>query len=81
MFYRRKILLALIEQCGGQVEKLRLQKLLFLLSRYQDNPTFDFVPYKFGCYSFQANSDLNTLIKYKYLKSDTQNNLKSKDLS
>ncbi|GAL65583.1 hypothetical protein JCM19301_4043 [Jejuia pallidilutea] len=34
-------------------------------SRYKTKKkTYDFVPYKFGCFSFQANADLNTLKKY-----------------
>jgi uncharacterized protein (DUF488 family) len=35
-----------------------------LLSRQQVEKSFHFVPYKFGCYSFQANSDLGTMVKY-----------------
>lgn len=30
----------------------------------QRKKTYGFVPYKFGCFSFQANADLNTLKKY-----------------
>lgn len=65
MYYRRKILLSLIEVFDGELEKIQLQKLLFLYTRFQkDKKTYDFVPYKFGCFSFQANSDLSTLKKY-----------------
>jgi len=65
MYYRRKILLALLQSFDNRLEKLRLQKLLFLLTRLQkETAVYDFVPYKFGCYSFQANADLNTLKKY-----------------
>ncbi|MCW4469280.1 DUF488 domain-containing protein [Flavobacterium sp. MFBS3-15] len=65
MYYRRKILLSLIEVFEGELEKIQLQKLLFLYTRFQkDKKTYDFVPYKFGCFSFQANSDLSTLKKY-----------------
>lgn len=64
MYYRRKILLALLNELGGKVTKLSLQKLLFLLSQSQQNTTFNFVPYKFGCYSFQAAADMSTLAKY-----------------
>ncbi len=38
--------------------------MLFLVARNQKQPSFHFVPYKFGCFSFQANSDLHTLEKY-----------------
>ena len=64
MYYRRKVLLALIEKFGGELEKMRLQKLLMLFCETQVKPVFHFVPYKYGCYSFQSNADLNTLIKY-----------------
>ncbi len=64
MYYRRKILLSLLEMFGNELEKTRLQKLLMLFSQKQEIPAFDFVPYKYGCFSFQANADLLTMIKY-----------------
>lgn len=64
MYYRRKILLSLLQAFNNRLDKLQLQKLLFLFSRMQKEQDFDFVPYKYGCYSFQANADLNTLTKY-----------------
>lgn len=65
MYYRRKILLALLQTFDNRLEKIRLQKLLFLLAQSQKkNVVYDFVPYKFGCFSFQANADLGTLKKY-----------------
>ena len=63
MFYRRKIILALIQLLGGELEKIRIQKLLFLYSQKKKNPEYEFIPYKFGCYSFSANADLNTMVK------------------
>lgn len=63
MFYRRKIILALIQLLGGELEKLRIQKLLFLYSQKKKNPEYEFIPYKFGCYSFSANADLVTMVK------------------
>ena len=35
MFYRRKIILGMLEVFGNELEKIRLQKLLFLLSKNQ----------------------------------------------
>lgn len=63
MFYRRKIILALIQLLGGELEKIRIQKLLFLYSQKKKNPEYEFVPYKFGCYSFSVKADLNTMVK------------------
>jgi hypothetical protein len=71
MFYRRKVILGLIELLGGEVEKLRFQKLLFLYAMKKQNPEYDFVPYKFGCYSYSAQADMNTMVKTGYL-SETQ---------
>lgn len=67
MFYRRKIILGLIELLGGEVEKLRLQKLLFLYTKKKPQPEYDFVPYRFGCYSYSAKADMNTMVKKGFL--------------
>jgi uncharacterized protein (DUF488 family) len=64
MYYRRKILLALLEAFDNRLEKISLQKLLMLVSKLQIKPDFHFVPYKYGCYSFQATADLQTMSKY-----------------
>lgn len=65
MYYRRKIALSLLQVFNNELDKIQIQKLLFLHSRYKTKKkTYDFVPYKYGCFSFQANSDLNTLKKY-----------------
>lgn len=85
MFYRRKIILSLLQLCNNEIEKTRLQKLLFLYSQLKKDPEYDFVPYKFGCYSYSANADLATMVKKKYLsesergytKTDPKDYLKS----
>ncbi len=67
MFYRRKILLSLLQLFNSELDKIKLQKLLFLTNRNkskEEKPSYHFVPYKYGCYSFQANADLSTLKKY-----------------
>lgn len=58
MYYRRKILLSILEAFGGTLSRTQMQKLAFLFTRMQATPAYDFVPYRFGCYSFQANQDL-----------------------
>lgn len=79
MYYRRKIALSLIQVFEGELEKIQLQKLLFLFTRFQkEKKTYDFVPYKFGCYSFQANADLSTLKKYGIV-SETNKSWKKED--
>jgi len=90
MYYRRKIILALLKSVGGRLGKTDLQKLLFLFVANQKQPSFDFLPFKFGCFSPQATQDLKTMTKYGLveeldigwvLKSDVDytNTLKSED--
>ncbi|MEW2920975.1 DUF488 family protein [Muricauda sp. ANG21] len=65
MYYRRKICLSMLQVFGNELDKIQLQKLLFLHSRYKTKgKNYDFVPYKYGAFSFQANADLHTLEKY-----------------
>lgn len=47
----------------GELEKIRLQKMLFLFTQRQQKAVYDFVPYKFGCYSYSANADLGAMSK------------------
>ena len=58
LYYRRKILLALIEAFDGHLTAKQLQKYLFLFTRKQAEKAFDFIPYYYGCFSFQANQDI-----------------------
>lgn len=76
MYYRRKILLSLLEAFGGELQKIKLQKLLMLLSKSQPDPSFDFVPYRYGCFSFQANADLHTMLKYEQVAVDDRSWIK-----
>lgn len=69
-YYRRKLLLALIQRFNGEMMATPLQKMLFLLTRMQKEKSYDFIPYKFGCYSLLANQDLNFLEKAGYLRKD-----------
>jgi hypothetical protein len=79
MYYRRKILLALIQQFGGSLDKMDLQKYLFLFTQRKEEPFYEFIPYKFGCFSYQANQDLTTMVKYKQVE-ETQSNWKILDI-
>ncbi len=71
MYYRRKLILGVLEEFGGKLNHTNFQKILFLVTRKQTQKYFDFVPYKYGCFSFQANQDLLTLGKYDLIKSAT----------
>ena len=58
---------------------MKLQKLLFLLCQQQEKPTFDFVPYQYGCFSFRATRDLNVLASYYDLIDETEKTWKIKN--
>lgn len=68
MYYRRKVILALLQQFGGKLKSTRFQKLLLIFTRQQQKAAYEFIPYKYGAYSMQARSDKGTLIKYELLK-------------
>lgn len=70
MFYRRKLILALLQAFGGRLEKINLQKLLFLICIKQKEPEYDFIPYLYGCYSHSAKADLYTMVKKDFLTED-----------
>lgn len=67
LYYRRKLLLAILEVFGRSVASKALQKYLFLITRNQEIKTYDFVPFKYGCFSFQAEQDLQTLVTRGYI--------------
>lgn len=48
---------------NNQLEKIPLQKLLFLLTNRQEEPNYDFIPYLYGCYSFSATADLTAMVR------------------
>lgn len=58
----------MIRLFGGELDKIRLQKLLMLFGEKQTVPVYEFVPYKFGCYSFSAHADLAVMVRKELLK-------------
>lgn len=70
MLYRQKVLLALIDVFGGTIDRLYLQKMLFLLSQRQEKPIYEFVPYYYGSFSFTAQWDINALFRKGFLAVD-----------
>ncbi|GJG37264.1 DUF488 domain-containing protein [Prevotella lacticifex] len=66
--YKKKIILALIEKLGRKdITAKCLQKYLFIYTRISDNKIYDFVPYRYGCFSFEANKDIVSLSKGGYI--------------
>ena len=80
MFYRRKILLALVEIFGGSLTRTDLQKLLFLYCQHTKKNYYDFFPYNYGCFSLLVTQDKSVLEKYGYLKQD-ENFVLAKNIS
>lgn len=72
MYYRRKVILALLESFNGELGKISFQKLLFLFTRHQEKPAFDFVPYKQGCFSFHSYADMRTMMKYNMVAEEKE---------
>ncbi len=62
--------MALLEVFDGELEKIRLQKLLFLFTQRQQKAGYDFVPYRFGCFSYSANADMSAMVTRGFLKED-----------
>jgi len=67
-YNRQKLLLFLLEHAGGNLSKMDLQKLLFLYIEETGADHYAFVPYRFGCYSFLADDDLDLLQKRGWLE-------------
>jgi len=62
--------LALLQLFDGQLDKIRLQKLLFLFTNKQAKAEYEFIPYKFGCYSYSANADMTVMVTRGFLNED-----------
>ncbi len=78
MFYRRKVILALLQLFDRQIDKISLQKLLFLFTQRQKKSEYDFIPYRYGCYSYSANADLTAMVK-KGILSETPSHFTSNE--
>ena len=64
LYDRQKRLLALVDTLGGKVGGLDFQKLLFLYClELEETPSYEFVPYRFGGFSFTSYADKRRLIE------------------
>ncbi|HEY8995567.1 MAG TPA: DUF488 domain-containing protein [Lacunisphaera sp.] len=71
LFERQRLLLALTDALGGTVAHTDFQKLLFLYTKeWEAEPSYDFVPYQFGCFSFTSYADKRRLIERGLLMED-----------
>ncbi|MBL8089928.1 MAG: DUF488 domain-containing protein [Anaerolineales bacterium] len=68
MYYRRKILLALIEVFGGSLKSTDCEKLLFNFCQQTGKNHYEFFPHKFGPFSNMSYYDKRILVSSKLLK-------------
>jgi uncharacterized protein (DUF488 family) len=68
MYYRRKILLALIEVFGGSLQSTDCEKLLFNFCQQTGKNHYDFFPYKYGPFSIMSYYDKRRMIDLGMLK-------------
>jgi len=62
--YRQKTLLGLLSAFGGYLCSTDFQKYLFLFTQeFEQEPSFEFVPYRFGSFSFQSYADKRRLVE------------------
>ncbi len=66
-FYRQRFLLSLLRVINQNISQTDLQKHSFLFSQ-QHSMGYDFIPYQFGCYSFQLNKDINDLVESGFVE-------------
>lgn len=70
LFERQRVLLTLLNALGGEAAPTDFQKLLFLYTRGEQPPSYEFVPYRFGCFSFTSYADKRRLIEKGLLEDD-----------
>lgn len=83
MYYRRKLLLALLEVFGGNLSSTDCEKLLFNFCQKTGKNHYDFFPYRFGPFSFISYHDKRRLTDLGLLRSvsDFQLNTETSYLS
>lgn len=69
-YKRQRFLLAFIRQLKSRITATDLQKLIFLYTMEENSDYYEFVPYKFGPYSFQVAEDIDILRRDGYLSTD-----------
>lgn len=70
-YKRQRFLLSFIRQLQDSVSATDLQKLVFLHLMATHSNYYEFVPYKFGAYSFQLAEDIDILRRDGYLLRNT----------
>lgn len=69
-YKRQRFLLAFIRQLKSGTTGTDLQKLIFLYTMKENSEFYEFIPYKFGPYSFQLAEDIDILRRDGYLSAE-----------
>ena len=69
---RQRLLLTMLDALGAPVGNTDFQKLLFLYTQTEQTPSYEFVPYKFGGFSFTSYADKRRLSEAGMLVDDDQ---------
>ncbi len=73
LFDRQRVLLELLDALNEPIGSTDFQKLLFLYTREgESTPSYNFIPYRFGCFSFTSYADKRRLIEQDLLDQDDQ---------
>jgi uncharacterized protein (DUF488 family) len=73
LFERQRLLLTLLDALGEPIGHMDFQKLLFLYTKEcEEKPSYEFVPYRFGGFSFTSYADKRRLIETGFLEEDEQ---------
>lgn len=74
---RQKALLMILQQVGGIASSVQMMKWAFLLScetpSHGGKTFYQFIPYRYGPYSFTLNQETDSLIRNGYLEKGTDN--------
>jgi uncharacterized protein (DUF488 family) len=70
-FHRHKVLLSVLHAFGGRLSNIELQKYLFLFTQLcQQDKSYEFVPFRYGCFSFQSYADRRKLVDMGVISPD-----------
>ena len=69
-YKRQRFLLAFIDRLNEGIAMTNLQKLVFLQVMAKNSNYYDFIPYKYGPYSFQLKADVESLVRNGFLTYD-----------
>lgn len=77
MLNRQKALLMILQQVGGTASSVQMMKWAFLLScetpSHGGKTFYQFIPYRYGPYSFTLNQETDSLIRNGFLEKGTDN--------